>query len=103
MKTTAPNLIRLSGLSAIAAGILFVMVGLLHPANVPASIMSSLRAPVHVIAFAVSLFGVLGITGIYARQAEEAGWLGLTGFVLSASGSCSSPASSSSRPWCCRC
>ena len=82
MTTTAPNLIRLSGLSAIAAGILFVFVGLLHPANVPASITSSLWAPVHLIAFAVSFFGVLGIAGIYARQAEEAGWLGLTGFVL---------------------
>jgi hypothetical protein len=82
MKTTAPNLIRLSGLAAIAAGILFVLVGLLHPANVPASITSSVWAPVHVIAFAVSFVGVLGIAGIYARQAEEAGWLGLTGFVL---------------------
>ena len=82
MKTTASNLIRLSGLSAIAAGLLFVLVGVLHPAHVPASITSSAWAPVHVIAFAVSFFGVLGIAGIYARQAEEAGWLGLTGFVL---------------------
>jgi hypothetical protein len=30
----------------------------------------------------VSFFGLLGIAGLYARQAEEAGWLGLVGFLL---------------------
>jgi hypothetical protein len=30
----------------------------------------------------MSFFGLLGITGIYARQVEEAGWLGLAGYVL---------------------
>jgi hypothetical protein len=38
MKTTASNLICLSGRSAIAAGILFVFVGLLHPAETPAAL-----------------------------------------------------------------
>jgi hypothetical protein len=82
MTTTAPNLIRLSGLSATVAGVLFVFVGLLHPANTPASVGTGLWTIVHVIAFAVSFFGLLGLAGIYARQAEEAGWLGLIGFLL---------------------
>jgi len=82
MTTTAPNLIRLSGLSAVVAGILFVFVGLLHPSDTPASVASGLWAMVHVMAFTVSFFGLLGMAGIYARQAEETGWLGLIGFLL---------------------
>jgi hypothetical protein len=30
----------------------------------------------------MSLFGLLGIVGLYARQVKEAGWLGLAGFLL---------------------
>ena len=30
----------------------------------------------------MSFFGVLGLAGLYARQAMKAGWLGLAGFVL---------------------
>jgi hypothetical protein len=30
----------------------------------------------------MSLLGMLGIAGIYARQVEEAGWLGLVGFLM---------------------
>src|SRR5690242_19835652 len=84
MTTTAANLIRLCGLSAMAAGLLFVFVGLLHPAETPAAVGTDLWAIVHVMAFAVSFFGVFGMVGMYARQAEETGWLGLIGcFVFS--------------------
>ena len=37
---------------------------------------------VHAVAIAMSLFGLLGITGLYARQAHAAGWLGLAGYLL---------------------
>jgi hypothetical protein len=30
----------------------------------------------------VSFFGLLGMAGLYARQVEAAGWLGLAGFLL---------------------
>ena len=30
----------------------------------------------------MSIFGLLGITGLYARQVEETGWLGLVGYLL---------------------
>ncbi len=30
----------------------------------------------------MSLFGLLGMAGLYARQVEAAGWLGLAGFLL---------------------
>jgi hypothetical protein len=82
MKITHANLIRLAGLSALIAGLCYVIVGVFHPANVPASVTTTRWATVHVFACAMSFFGVLGLAGIYARQAVKAGWLGLVGFVL---------------------
>jgi len=82
MKITVSNLFRLAGLSAIVAGIIFAVVGLLHPPHLVSSVTTGTWILVHCLTIAMSFFGVLGITGIYARQAEKAGWMGLAGFVL---------------------
>jgi hypothetical protein len=82
MKITASNLIRWSGLSAIVAGIIFVVIQLIHPPDVLSSVTTGAWAIVTYLKFAMSLFGLLGIAGIYARQVEEAGWLGLAGYLL---------------------
>ena len=76
------NLIRWAGLSAMVAGICFVVVGLLHPPNILSSVSTSRWVIVHTVAIAMSLFGLFGITGLYARQAHAAGWLGLAGYLL---------------------
>ncbi len=82
MHITASNLLRWAGLSAMVAGISFVVVGLLHPPQVLSSVTSGTWLMVHLLTIAVSFFGLLGITGLYARQAEEVGWLGLAGFAV---------------------
>src|SRR5664279_1734437 len=82
MKISASKLIRWAGLSALLAGICYVLVGVFHPANVPASVTTTPWAIAHVLACAMSFFGVLGLAGLYARQAEKSGWLGLVGFVM---------------------
>ena len=82
MKTTASNLMRWAGLSAMVAGICYVLVGLFHPANVPASVTTTTWAIVHVLACAMCFFGLFGMAGLYARQADKSGWLGLAGFVM---------------------
>jgi hypothetical protein len=82
MKITNANLIRLAGFSALIAGLCYVLVGVFHPANVPSSVTTTRWATVHVLACAMSFFGVLGLAGIYARQAAKSGWLGLIGFVM---------------------
>lgn len=76
------HLIRWSGLAALAAGISFAAVGLLHPLNEVASVTTAQWTIVHLLAMAMSVFGLLGAMGLYARQAEKAGWLGLAGFFL---------------------
>ena len=82
MKTTASNLIRWAGLSAMIAGICYVLVGVFHPANVASSVITTQWVVVHYLACAMCFFGVLGMAGLYARQVKESGWLGLVGFVL---------------------
>lgn len=76
------NTMRLAGLSALVAGLCFIVVGLFHPLNVPSSVTTATWVNVHLVAIAMSIFGLFGMAGLYARQAKMTGWLGLAGFVL---------------------
>jgi hypothetical protein len=76
------NLIRWAGVSAMVAGICYVVVGLFHPPNVASSVTTTEWAIVHTVAIAMCFFGLLGLTGLYARQVKETGWLGLAGYLL---------------------
>jgi hypothetical protein len=82
MKLTVSNLSRWSGLCAMAAGILFVAIQAIHPPDVLASVPTTQWAIVHTLGIAMALFGLLGVTGLYARQIAAAGWLGLVGYLL---------------------
>ena len=82
MKITASNLIRWAGLSAMGAGILFIAIQAIHPLDVLSSVTTARWAIVHYLGVAMCLFGLFGLVGLYARQVEEAGWLGLTGYLL---------------------
>jgi hypothetical protein len=82
MNTTASNLLRWAGLSAMVAGFCYVLVGIFHPANVPSSVTTTRWVIVHIFACAMSFFGLLGMPGLYTRQAEKSGWLGLVGYLL---------------------
>jgi hypothetical protein len=81
MKTTVTNVIRWAGLAAIGAGSLFIGIQAIHPIDVLASVTTGRWEIVHFMGIAMCLFGLAGITGIYARQVEEAGWLGVVGFL----------------------
>jgi hypothetical protein len=82
MQIKQANLIRWAGMSALLAGFCYVFVGIFHPANAPASVTTTRWEVVHVVACAMSFFGVIGLAGLYARQAAKTGLLGLVGFVL---------------------
>jgi len=82
MTITPSSLMRWAGLSALLAGLCYLLVGIFHPANVPASVTTTRWEIVHIVACAMSFFGLLGLAGLYARQATRAGWLGLAGYVL---------------------
>jgi hypothetical protein len=82
MKPTAPKLIRWAGLSAMAAGIIFVVILLINPPYVLSSVTTDAWAIIESSRVAMCILGLIGLTGLYARQANEAGWLGLVGYLL---------------------
>lgn len=82
MRMTPSTLMRLAGVSALVAGLCFTVVGMFHPPNVPSSVTTATWINVHIFAIAMSFFGMFGMAGLYARQAEESGFLGLAGFIL---------------------
>jgi len=79
---TASTLMRLAGVSAMLAGLGFIVVGMFHPLNVPEAVTTASWVNVHIVAVAMGFFGLFGMAGLYARQAEKSGWLGLAGFLL---------------------
>ncbi|MBX2999481.1 MAG: hypothetical protein KF893_13275 [Caldilineaceae bacterium] len=79
---TASTLMRLAGLSALLTGLCFIVIGMFHQENVPASVTTATWVNVHIAATALGFFGLFGMAGLYARQVEKAGWLGLIGFIL---------------------
>src|SRR5918911_3930217 len=86
MKITTSNLLSWAGVSAMVAGTMYVLVGLLHTFVSHHGGLSSVTSDVwvltHSLTIGVSFFGLLGIAGLYARQAERVGWFGLAGFLL---------------------
>lgn len=83
MKITASNLIRWAGLSAMGTGILFMAIQAIHPVDILSSVATPQWAIAHYLGVVMGLLALFGVTGIYARQVEAAGWLGLAGYFLS--------------------
>jgi hypothetical protein len=82
MKITAAKLIRWAGLSAMAAGVIFAGIQPIHPPDVLESVNTSAFIIITSLKTVMCLFGLFGIVGLYARQVEETGWLGLAGYLL---------------------
>jgi hypothetical protein len=82
MKITTPKVIRVAGLSAMASGIIFAGIQPIHPPDVLASVNTSAFLIITSLKTVMCLFGLFGIAGLYARQVEETGWLGLGGFLV---------------------
>ena len=82
MKPSAPDLIRLTGLAAVAAGIVFAGIQPIHPPDAVASVTTRAWAIITPLKVVMCLLFLFGWTGLYASQVKAAGWLGLAGFLL---------------------
>ncbi|CAA9286274.1 MAG: hypothetical protein AVDCRST_MAG77-4777 [uncultured Chloroflexi bacterium] len=78
----ASPLIRWAGLSAVVAGIIFAGIQPIHPPDVVASVTTGAWAIITQLKTAMCLLFLLGLAGIYARQANRAGRLGVVGALL---------------------
>ena len=86
MTITPTVLTRAAGLSAVAAGLLFIGVQVGHPyldATAATTTDYLVRESVKVLMAVLSL---IGITGMYLRQTRQTGVLGLVGYLLFAAG-----------------
>ncbi len=82
MTITASSLIRWAGLAAMAAGIIYIAIQAIHPLDVLSSVTTTKWAITHDLSIAMDILAMLGIAGLYARQVEKSGWLGLAGYLL---------------------
>jgi hypothetical protein len=85
MSTT--TLTRLSGLALIAAFVLALTGGILHPviggdSHASPSLAQPLFSTAHLLVFLGEICLLMGLPGLYASIAAETGLLGLSGFVL---------------------
>jgi hypothetical protein len=86
---TVAQLIRWSGLVNILAGILYALETLLHPARDITKLAAITQQSVlgvswyvsHTLGIAAGLLGLIGVIGLYIRQFDKLGWLGLAGFI----------------------
>jgi hypothetical protein len=78
----AAQLIRWSGLAAVLGGLIFAGIQPIHPPDELASVSTTAWAILEPLKTVMCLLFLLGIGGLYARQANKAGWLGLAGFLV---------------------
>lgn len=86
MSITTTTLTRSAGLSAVAAGLLFIGVQINHPhldAEFATTTEYTVRQSLKVLMSGLSL---IGITGMYLRQVKQAGVLGLVGYLVFGAG-----------------
>ncbi len=82
MTITPLNLSRAAGLCAMLAGLLYIGIQFVHPPDTLTSVGTTAWVVVGGLTFLMAVFGLVGLTGIYLRQAGETGLLGLLGAFM---------------------
>ncbi len=82
MQITSSSLIRWAGLCAVLGGIIFAGIQPIHPPDVVSSVGAGGWNIITYLKTAMCLLMLVGLIGIYARQANKTGWLGLMGFLV---------------------
>lgn len=87
---SSTTLFRLSGIVLILAAMLGIVANVAttlmfpdtSPTVPPSAVMSAAWGPVWIMSFISGVFFLFGLVGLYLRQAQRAGFVGLLGFVL---------------------
>jgi len=81
VRVTNSKLSRAAAACAVLSGLLYVGIQFIHPEETVAAVSTDSWAIVALITVAFAVLGLVGLTGIYLRQTEEAGVLGLVGYL----------------------
>lgn len=82
MRITPTTLTRIAALAAALAGVIYIVIQFIHPADVVESLTTPMWTVVHVLSFAEAVLVMIGLTGLYLRQVREFGGLGLIAYAL---------------------
>lgn len=82
LKIARKNFKKVAGLFAILAGVLYTVIQFIHPPEILTSVTSSSWQIVACLSITMSLSFIIGIIGIYMKQLEEVGWIGLIGSII---------------------
>ncbi|MGK2947408.1 MAG: hypothetical protein ACSLFP_02450 [Acidimicrobiales bacterium] len=82
MRITTTKLTSISGLAAIAAGLIFMLIQLVHPPENAATVTTAGWATVSLLTAMMATLAIIGISGLYLGDIQRMGVLGLLGYVL---------------------
>jgi hypothetical protein len=86
MSITPTGLTRAAGISAAAAGLIFIAVQINHPPMDVASVATTEWVVRNSAKVAMAALALVGVTGMYLRQVRQLGVLGLIGYLLLGAG-----------------
>ncbi len=86
MTVTTTGLTKAAGISAAAAGLIFIAVQVNHPPMDVSSVVTTEWVVRNSAKVAMAALALVGITGMYLRQIRQVGVLGLVGYLLFGAG-----------------
>lgn len=81
-KVIPADLLRWSGLAALIAGAIFAGIQPFHPPDTLSSLSTPVWAVITHLKMMMCVLFLIGVTGIYAKQVRQVGWLGLVGYAV---------------------
>ena len=82
MRITPTALTKVAALAAMLAGLIYIVIQFIHPADVVESLTTPMWTIVHVLSFAEAVLVMIGLAGIYLRQVREFRVLGLIAYAM---------------------
>jgi hypothetical protein len=81
VRVTNYKLSRGAAFCAVLSGLLYVAIQFIHPEETVEAVSTDSWIFVALLTVAMAVLGLVGVTGIYLRQSEETGMLGLLGYL----------------------
>lgn len=82
MSITTSTLARGAAVAAALAGLAYIVIQFIHPADVTSSLSTRRWEFVHILSSVEAVLALVGVTGIYLRQVRQSGLLGLIGYLM---------------------
>ena len=82
MSITTTTLTRAAAVAAVLAGLAYVLIQFIHPADVIESLSTQAWVNVHILSFAEAVLALIGVTGLYLHQYRKVGLVGLVGYAM---------------------